>query len=322
MSVLEHWLSRFQATRRPGSHPYEWCHQHRGAHHEFHVVFSSMVHGNEVGSLPGLVEVMEALESGALEYGGRVSFFIGNPEAGRAGVRMLEADLNRVFLDVEGDLHEMRRARKIMPLLDSADLYIDFHQTYLHTEHPFYIMLWRPDLWHWARALASAPAWVTSAPGQAFSPGTCCADEYVRNQGRPALTIELSQAGFSEEATRLSVTSMTRALGLADALQQGQTIEELADLESDLVFYQTHHREPVPDSRLALRAGLRNFQTVEQGELLSAPGTPEIRAPLSGKLLFPKYPERDPQGRAIAPYSREIFRLVQAMQTHPMTCWG
>ena len=41
----------------------------------------------------------------------------------------------------------------------------------------------------------------------------------------------------------------------------------------------------MPDPRLALRAGLRNFQSVEQGELLSAPGTPEIRAPLSGKLL-------------------------------------
>ena len=320
--MLEHWLHRFRELRKPGPYDYGWCHSHDGGRHGYHVVFSSMIHGNEVGSLPGLVQVMEALATGELDYGGRVSFFVGNPEAGRLGKRFLDADLNRVFLERSGPEHEVIRAREIMPVLEDCDLYVDFHQTILATATPFYIMVWREDLWHWARAIGATSAWVTSAPGQSFSPGTRCADEYVRFLGRPALTIELSQAGFEQEAASLAARSITRTLGLVDQLQAGAALDELAAAQPELTFYETVHREPFASPRCALRPGLTNFQDCEEGQLLSGDGSPMIRAPRDGKLLFPKYPDRDAGGEAIAPYPRQIFHVVQPMEEHPLACWS
>ena len=40
----------------------------------------------------------------------------------------------------------------------------------------------------------------------------------------------------------------------------------------------------------------RNWQPVRAGELLAAPGTPELICPTDGALLFPKYPPRRPDG--------------------------
>jgi hypothetical protein len=322
MSELEHWLSRFRTLCEPGADAYEWSHRYDGGLHGLHVVFSSMVHGNEVGSLPGLIQVMEGLKSGELSFGGRITFFVGNPEAGRQGKRFLEADLNRVFLDRDDDLHEIRRSREIMPILDDCDVYIDFHQTILETATPFYINVWREDLWHWARAIAATPAWVTSPPGQAFSPGTRCADEYVRDLGRPSLTIELSQAGFSPEAEALAISSMLKTLALADQVAAGAQIEELAQSEPELVFYQTMHREPFATGGHALEPGKINFGSCRQGERLSAPESPEILAPMTGKLLFPKYPERDADGSALEPMPGEIFHVIQRMEAHPFELWG
>ena len=96
-----------------------------------------MVHGNEVGSLPAAVRLVETLKGQDLRFGGRVTVFIGNPEAGLEDRRFLEADLNRVFLDGVASSHEANRAREIMPILDTADLFIDFHQTILATEQPY-----------------------------------------------------------------------------------------------------------------------------------------------------------------------------------------
>ena len=322
MSDLEHWLSRFRALSRPDSRGYEWSHVWQGGQHDYHVVFSSMVHGNEVGSLPAIVQMMEALERGELHYGGRLTFFIGNPEAGRAGKRFLEADLNRVFLEMEGDeRHEVRRSREIIPILDDCDVYIDFHQTILETATPFYINVYRTDLWHWARAIAASSSWVTSPPGQAFSPGTRCADEYVRDLGRPSLSIELSQAGFRPEAEALAIQSMKKTLWLAEQVAGGQDIADLAALEPDLIFYQTVHREPFATPQHRQSAGKINLCDCDEGQLVSADGSPEIRVPMRGKMLFPKYPERDGVGNALSPVPGEIFHVVQKMTEHPERIW-
>jgi hypothetical protein len=322
MSVLQRWLERFQELREPGPHAYEWCHMHEGGRHDYHVVFSSMIHGNEVGSLPGLVQIMEALKSGSVDFGGRVSFFVGNPEAGRVGKRFLEADLNRVFIDLEDERHEVRRSRQIRPILDSCDVYIDFHQTILKTATPFYINVWREDLGHWARAIAASDAWVTSPPGQAFSPGTRCADEYVRDQGKPSLTIELSQAGFREEAEALAISSMKKTLWLAEQVSAGASILALAQTQPELTFFQTMHREPFATPAHALMPGKFNFCDCTEGERVHGEGSPDIRVPMSGKLLFPKYPERDEDGGALEPMPGELFHVVQQMEDHPMDLWG
>ena len=169
----------------------------------------------------------------------------------------------------------------------------------------------------WCRALGAAKHWVTRHPGQAFSSGTCCADEYVRLRGLPGITLELGEKGFDDAAAATAEHAVRRALELIDALQAGTTsLEAAAQQQPDLSFVHTVHREPFAEPGLRLRDGLVNFEPVAVGDLLSAPDTPELRAPASGQLLFPKFPPRE-GGLAVAPWPKEIYRIVQELPEHP-----
>ncbi|MFT7518844.1 MAG: succinylglutamate desuccinylase [Kiritimatiellia bacterium] len=320
--MLHPLLKRFAEARIAGPFSYAHHHHHDGGAHGTHLVIGSMIHGNEVGSLPAVVRIVEELRSGALSYGGPITLFIGNPEAGAAGVRLLEADLNRVFVPEPPDSHEGRRAAELMPILDTADVFLDLHQTILHTEHPFYIFPWDADGWRWARAMAGATHWVTRAPHQRFSAGTCCADEYVRLRSRPGITLELGQAGFSDEAESRAYNAITSLMRAADAVASGgSTLHEQAERQPDLEFVHTVHRERFVDPSMRLRAGLTNFMTVQAGEVLSAEHTPQMVAPQSGVVLFPKYVQRS-HGLAVDPRPGEIYRIVQPLPQHPNELWG
>ena len=63
------------------------------------MVFQAITHGDEVGPLPALLDVMSALQNGQLTFGGQVRFVLGNPEAALQGTRFVEQDLNRVFVE-------------------------------------------------------------------------------------------------------------------------------------------------------------------------------------------------------------------------------
>jgi succinylglutamate desuccinylase len=319
--VFDSWLARFDAAvaaRGPGPFAYPRAFHHDGGGHGFHLVFGSVVHGDEVGSLPAVVAIAEALVAGTLKHAGRLTLFVGNPEAARAGQRFLEADLNRVFMDEPPDCHEGRRARELRPVLDAADVFIDLHQTIEHTRHAFYIFPFQEDGWLWARALGATAMWVTRHPGTAFSTGAMCADEYVRARQLPGITIELSQRGFGTGAEPRAEAAIRRALALADAIAGGATtLRDAALAAPELTFLETTHREKFDRDDLALRPGLDNFLEVRAGDLLSAPGAPELRAPRDGWILFPKYPPRLADGSYRKPLPGEIYRIVTPLPGHP-----
>jgi succinylglutamate desuccinylase len=315
---LSRLLERFRAIAQPGPFSYRWCHSSDGGRHPTHIVFGAMIHGDEFGSLPAVVRLVEGLISGDVRFGGRVTVFIGNPEAARENVRFIEADLNRVFLDNDGDAHEHNRARALMKILDTADVFVDFHQTILATRCPFYIFPWHVPGWHWARALQSADVWVTRDPRSQFSYNSRCSDEYVCQTGRPGLTVELSQKGFSDAAAALCWDTMIRALRHADS---DADIAQIAESEPDLTTYTTVHTEPFATPQHALMSGLVNFQPVVAGQQLSAAASPEIVVPAEGMLLFPKYPPREGD-RATAPRPKDIYRLITPLLTHPSILWA
>ena len=140
-----------------------------------HLVFAALVHGDEVGPLAAFTQLAARLRSGQLRFKGRVSLLLGNPEAARLGRRYVEADLNRVFIDDAPDSLEARRAREMREVLDSADLFLDFHQVTGPCPHAFWTLPWSHEAALRIRALRGAPTWVTRAPGQVFATGTCCA---------------------------------------------------------------------------------------------------------------------------------------------------
>lgn len=314
-------LAEFVSLRKPGPHAYEWSSTHGEGRHETHLVIGSVVHGDETGSLPAVVRVMRELRQGSLRFGGKLTLFLGNPEAARAGVRFLQTDLNRMFGPELSDSHEGQRATQIKPILDEATVFIDLHQTILRTEQPFWIFPFQVPGWLWARAIGTAQVWVTRHPQQQFSLEGCCADEYVRNAGRPGITIELSQRGFGNGAEERAWETITRAMAVADAVAAGAPLRHLAEARPEITFYETAHREPFATDEHALRDGLTNFAPVQAGELLSAPSSPPMVAPLAGCVLFPKYPPRDGDSYK-RPLPAEIYRVIRALDDHPLDRYG
>lgn len=319
---LQRLLDRFDAVRvAPSDAPYRWAHRH-GTGEGTHLVFSAIIHGNEVGPIDGLVRAMEDLASGRTSFSGTATFLLGNPEAARENVRFLEADLNRVFIaDMDDDAHEVRRAKELMPLLDAADVYFDFHQTLEPARQPFYIFPWSEEGWLWVRALRGAAVWVTRNPGQAFSSGMMCADEYVRDRGRPGITLELGEKGWSEDAASNVHRCITEALAIAGS-DDPAALRAAAEGKEDVTFWMTSFRQQFTDPAMTLKDGIVNFEPVAEGDELSAPGSPSLLAPMTGAVLFPKYPPRHPDGRAKDPRPGEIYRVIEQLTEHPLDLWG
>ena len=315
---IENYLQEFEqwAQKHPGPCPHSVTLEF--GRHAGHAVFGSVVHGNETGSLPAVLATLHKLHNKTLAFGGKVTFFLGNVEACRRNVRFVEADLNRVFLDSAPPSAEALRAQELMPLLRSATVFFDFHQTIQPAEEPFYIFGFHEKSYLWARAVQGARVMVTRKQGTAFAANQICCDEYARNFNVPAVTLELGQKGLNPEAAALAETAMARVLNCLDATTP---LAELAEQQPDFRFFEIVHREPFVDPRSGLKPGLRNFTQVKAGEKLGITSEFPFVAHAESRVLFPKYPERNAQGCAEGELPSEIFQLAVELHTHPRRLW-
>lgn len=309
-ATLKLWLDRFSSAQNASALAIPWHSFHPGSgKRKEHLVLGFLTHGNEFGTLPAAVRLLEALREKRLQPAGPVSIVLGNVAAACQNQRFLEEDLNRVFtFDQEPKSLERRRAEELRPLFDEADFFLDFHQTQTPTESAFWTFPWEGDLGSWARVIGAAPLGLTRAAGGSFSKGRCCIDEYVRSRGRPALTAEVGEKGWDEEQAERTFVASMRLIEAYDAVKLGQQqLETLARGAEAVRWFETRDIVPARSGADALRPGLGNWTEVEEGELLSAPGCPELRASHSGRVLFPKYP------RPGDPPAPELYRLGVAL---------
>ena len=322
MSILERYLDRFLTfgnTERGFA-----LYQYDGGKSAYTIHISGIIHGNEIGSLPAIVQVIEHLEQKILSFGGKINITLGNLEASRLNQRFMDADLNRLFLKDQPtehvETHEGKRARALMPLLEECNMILDLHQTMRPSAMPFYIFPNTPTAIAIAEAIGGTTAYIDATPNN-DAPTYQCADEFVWRQGKPALTLELGEAGFHQPAEKTSTTAIENLVNLFETLRTQNlltapnepnllTAIRMHRMES-LSWYTTVHREPYTSQALQLRPDLINFHPITKGERLSAEGTPAIFAPYDGRLLFPKYPKRDPQGNICETLPKEIYRIIQ-----------
>ena len=299
-------LEQFQALAKPSRSNYPWHHYHQGGQHSFHLVICSIIHGNETGSLPAIIKLLQGLQNQSISFGGNLTVILGNPEAARQNVRFLEHDLNRMFLNTPHKTHEATRAQELLPLITEGDLLIDLHQTIRKTLQPFYICPVTKPVLLWARALSVTKSLVNATPKNLKQSTTRCADELMYEQGKPALTIELSEKGFNKEAEHYAFKACTRAFALIDQIQNKScTLKQAAQLKPALKIYETILRAPYPSVAHQLKEGLCNFMPISKGELLSHSSSPVIEAEQDGLLLFPKYPD------CSKPLPKHIYRIIQ-----------
>ena len=287
--------------------------------HQKHCVLTAIVHGNETGSLPGICRLVQALINSEVSFQGRLSIVLGNVQACKKGVRFIESDLNRAFSDSVPNTLEGHRAEQMKCILRSADFHLDFHQTILASNKPFWIFPYHKSGFEWATYLNVANDLVTRSPHRAFSKDGRCSDEFVRAQGNPAIPLEMGQAGITAQAEEWTYQASVRALaGMDKIASTGETSPNVALDSPQLNCHEITFQQPFDTPEMRLRDGLVNFMQVEQGDILgSQNATTALTSPYSGHLLFPIYPKRDSQGAAIGVQPRELYCLIQQLEEHP-----
>lgn len=310
-----------RTTQFPG--PIPWSVQLGKPENSFTVVFGLAIHGNEIGSIPAALSVIDDLSADNSALNARYVFFIGNPDAVQAGVRFIDRDLNRCFNLTDSQSREGRRSLELAEVLKLADVFIDYHQTNQPCLHPFFTFAYQEASYCWAAYMNAANDFVTRDIKVAFSQeGTCC-DEWVRNRGKPAVTLELGQAGLHSDAHHCTLSSMQRITGFVEnELAAGRTPQP-SPPQQDLNFFHTKVKLPWPGDDAYLHPGFENFQTVHEGQELGfkEPTVP-LLSPTNGRIMFPKYPQRDSDGRLLQAQAGDIVHIIEPLSKHPRELWG
>ena len=123
------------SSYRVGNTGVEYIHQLDSGMPGPHVMISSVVHGNE---LCGAIAVDHMLQNNVRPLKGRLSLAFMNVDAylsfdpdNPSASRYLDEDFNRLWtkelLEGERSSIELKRAREVLPVLDTVDLLLDIH---------------------------------------------------------------------------------------------------------------------------------------------------------------------------------------------------
>ncbi len=198
--MIEHYLEAFKSIERRFPANLNDCIHLDFKQHSGHIVIGCIIHGNEVGSLPGVIKTIQKLIDKKISYGGKISFFLGNKEAALQNKRFIDHDLNRCFAlqETKPFSHEKKRALELKNLLNTADVFIDFHQTTRPCLESFYIFAMHKQSYLWARAIACSRIFVTRRSTKPYSTEGMCSDEYVRALNKVLLLFLLQKYGYKQ----------------------------------------------------------------------------------------------------------------------------
>jgi succinylglutamate desuccinylase len=189
-----------------------------------HVMLVSLVHGNEIAGGTALARL---LEDGVRPLRGRLSLGFANLDAFASfdphdpvASRCIDEDMNRIWcravLDGPRESAELRRARAIRPLVDTADILLDLHS-----------MLWQGDplllcgTTEKARRLAraiGAPGLVVTDEGHAAGRRLIDYRPFADPGGpRTAVLIEAGHH-WQQDTVEIMVDAVARLLRLSDMI--------------------------------------------------------------------------------------------------------
>ena len=245
----------------------------------------AVTHGNEVGGISVLNQLIELLISGIVTLDFPIQLALGNPWASREEKRFLERDLNRSFGRSSSESHEDRRASELEPMLLNTSYLLDIHQTIEASHRPFFIFPYKKECYDFARAIADDVSIVTHWGG-GFSKDGACTDEFVNKNGGTGITIELGQKGFHPYQEGVGLRASLESIKLV-----ANRLKEIPDpvASNPPEIFTWAEVIPFPDGSASLDEGWYNFQWVEEGQRLGFKEDEEILAPCAGPILFPKY---------------------------------
>jgi succinylglutamate desuccinylase len=275
-----------------------WAYEYHSPIGSKTMTLAALVHGNEIGGLEILLQLLNDLKQGILSPGIHLRFILGNLKAYEAGKRFLESDMNRSFLMPQPVSEEEYRARELFDIARDSQVILDLHQTIEPTRSAFFAFNYSEKNYQFARSLSDLPI-ITYKTFSGLSQGVGLANAATKND-LVGITIETGEKGIHADQTHLGCTLVKKAIAL---------LEGKAALKSDLSFQQTYTwGESIqnPDFSLELTERWRNFDEIKAGQLLARNSEREVHSTLSGPVLFPKYDENRKQ-------SLELVRILKSV---------
>lgn len=240
------------------------------------MAFIAATHGEEAIAVRVFRELLEKIKEGSFEPKTSFYLILGNRKAYEKKVRFVEEDLNRSY-HLKSDSYEGKRAREIASILDQCDFCLDIHQTVHETSRSFLITSKgaqeKPLFSLFPKEL---PAVLVEEKGDLST-----SRSYMASQGKFGLTLELGDKGFDQESLQLG----------ARILEEALTFDETKEQKVSRELYQPLCRGAFPGGKVVKwKEGLKNFDLIEEGELLGSVDEKEIRAEGSGVILL--YPAK------------------------------
>jgi succinylglutamate desuccinylase len=298
------------------------------------------LHGNEPSGVDALDRVFGELSEARMPFRGEAVGLAGNLVALADGRRFVDEDLNRIWsldriaalrrLSENGasppDAVEAREQSHLLALLESELRGAEDREVYfldLHTTSsdsvPF---LTFSDSLRNRSFAGSFPLPLVLGVEEEVE-GTLL--DFVDHMGHVAVCAEggshmdPSSVDHLEAVVWLTLVS-TGCVRLDDVPEAGGLRERLSRAVGGVpqVFEVRYRHGLRPGDDFRMKPGFRNFQEVEEGELLARDDRGEIGAPMSGRLFLPLYQEQGEEGfflvREVAPFWLKVSAVLRRLR--------
>ncbi len=265
----------------------------------------AITHGNEVLGLPIVNRLIGEILAGKLMLSTEILFAAGNVPAAQAGKRFIDRDLNRSFALNSNESAETIRARELEThFFDHCDYVLDLHQTIQPSHSPFFFFYYFSQRqFEFLNAVNPGLPVVVTLNDALHGQRGQTTNEYLKNQGKVCLTIELGEKGFFTDKFDLGLTIAKKMIA---AVQNAEKTSAPMTNPERLLKIEVGYRVQHPGTRL--NEGWRNLQEVVKDQLLGQSDGGPIHSPISGYILFPKYAPNPAIGQ-------ELFCICK--QIHP-----
>lgn len=249
------------------------------------------VHGNERAGILAFDRLVEEL----VLVSGTVYLVYANPPAIERGVRLVNANLNRLFVRTNeaSSLYEHTRVVELMDLLDECDALLDLHsyRASLLLERAIPFAICETPSMHVAR-LFDVP-YVINGFSHTQEGGS---DGYMYRNGKVGMCVELGALECPEAFVELGVKTIKSflvAFGCIEESSGGSSEGYVSPVctQTQLQLTQMHKKMEEPFS---FARDFRSFDRVKAGELIAIEGGEQIFAEEDSYILFPN--ANDPIG--------------------------
>jgi succinylglutamate desuccinylase len=275
------------------------------------LLISTGIHGNEPSGIIAFQNVVRCLEKEQPSFNGKLIGIAGNLTAIKAGVRMIDHDLNRLFTletvhNIENkttNLQEEKDVEEILQFLHPYEqgesmqslFYMDLHTTSSPTQ-PFISVKNGENSINFAQKFP-LPMVIGI---EKYIPGNF--DQFMASKGHLGFTVEAGQHD-SEDAVKyheamiwwaLNATGMIEKNSISDWDQKVNIITS-SSLESgnyEVIFkYELRSGED-----FKMEAGYKNFQPIKNGEILAYSDGRPVVSKWEARIFMPLYQSQGKDG--------------------------